>query len=451
MDPEKPIASLGFRKVWLPRDEDLDLFKRQIESQVHVAISNACLPEACPRIFVHLYSIGWSKKNSKLVIMICCVDKDIRRQTETAVRASRVLERAQDGSKFHLGSGPFPPQSKSPVVRFGDPTATEHDVTSREGCWSIYAQPGPPVLGQALFSSNPAVTNYVGQATGGAIFEISGKLYQLTAGHILSGNSEAAEALQSMPDDLEFIWDGMDDDMDNVSEASSEAVDITSRASFSPILNQSFTEDLPVLGSSPGQSASVEACGQTSSSSSIPGNQTTLLQRKALPMPPDAVLVGEVEYESFADASSLSLDYALVRLENAFLEEPPDQTSRTADYGLRPIRVGMMPHSSTKVLVVTSGGALEGILVRTAMAHLEPGTSQFQSTWMVLLKRPLQPGDCGSAVVCADVKTIYGHVVLAAPEANVAYLVPALELCQHLSTKLGAYIQVWSSQMTPDR
>lgn len=86
--------------AWVPKGPALKMYETEIRADLEAILVNTELPEGAP-LFLKLYMIGKDEGSANPTIMVCCVQRGIRKEAETAIRDSPILDRFP---WFRLGS-----------------------------------------------------------------------------------------------------------------------------------------------------------------------------------------------------------------------------------------------------------------------------------------------------------------------------------------------------------
>lgn len=233
-------------RAWAPRGPALEIYDTKIRSDLEATLANIELPEGAP-LFLKLYMIGRDENSASPMVMVCCVNRDIRKDTESSIRESRVLERFPG---FGLGSSALLLESKdleelvtnvSITIDSGEDgfklTLTQkeelwkrqvpdHESTEFSSTLEIHGtRPTTPGRTIRFIWSSHGNMFIVHEATSGPIIQLGAALYQITAGHGARFN------IPEITD--QYIASGLDGcDFDGQSDCSDEI--ITSRGSVTP-------------------------------------------------------------------------------------------------------------------------------------------------------------------------------------------------------------------------
>ncbi|RDW63328.1 hypothetical protein BP6252_10873 [Coleophoma cylindrospora] len=129
-------------------------------------------------------------------------------------------------------------------------------------------------------------------------------------------------------------------------------------------------------------------------------------------------------------------DWALCSLENVSSYAP---TPVPNDATLLPKKIVEEDPSNSPVLVYTGSAPVRGTILQDYSLAALPGSRIFQRMWVVVLERPVVPGDCGAWVVDAKEKDFYGHIIAGKPGTNTAYIALARDIFRDICNQVGAF------------
>ncbi|KAI1493241.1 hypothetical protein F5X96DRAFT_235261 [Biscogniauxia mediterranea] len=226
------ILSWGFRKqkAWWPRGPVVEKFEIDIQPEIENILSNFDTGNA--EVFIKLYMIGRKPEEANPIIMICCRDSTARKIAEDSVRSSNLLSRYPG---FGLGGASLPLENPRAARRLAgsvhedESGSTIYDIEkplqpiivdslmrtlsdAQPVSSLIFSTSREPVIGRRLFAASPNGGGVLHTATGGIIFDIGGKHYQMTVGHLCEPKIEKTSMDMSANDLDECHFDGQSDD-----------------------------------------------------------------------------------------------------------------------------------------------------------------------------------------------------------------------------------------------
>jgi len=345
----------------------MEQFDRDIFPSIEELLKNANLGNE--DLYLRLYMIGKSRSRSRPVIMVCCSSPEVRAQAEGSIQASSVLD-IHPG--FALGACAIPLEQPGPVrgltSRAGQAPVTGNEDRKTASPKSFGQTPIRPMgsVGGRLFVKHSLCCQ---PATGGVALYLpnlsDSGYYQVTTSHVFHPEP-ISEAYQHNLEECHFEGISEDDEGDE-SENDTEANPITSNCETG--------------------------------------------------IPSDANLdLDNSDYILSARYENPVLDYALLSVELAFLTLiPPNEVTITQGSSNRSIRiqeVASIPSKDHKIVVVTaSSGAIQGVLIPSAVYFRNGALGQIQKFYPIQLESPLFEGDSGSVVIDPTFGHLFGHLV----------------------------------------
>jgi peptide-N4-(N-acetyl-beta-glucosaminyl)asparagine amidase len=145
--------------------------------------------------------------------------------------------------------------------------------------------------------------------------------------------------------------------------------------------------------------------------------------------------VGDV-FLSSPEGLTSSLDYSLIEvLHSVHQSQNEVQSHEEGKKSLVVRHIGERNDSDSKVLAITSRGAIPGILSGTSMYTRQPHQREFIEVYCVQLGGQLAAGDCGSWVVDAETGHLYGHIIAGCPGSGAAMVVPFFLIFQDIECR----------------
>lgn len=426
--------------AWVPTGPARDTYDTKILADLEATLANTELPEGAP-LFLKLYMIGRDIDSANPVVMVCCVHRGKRKEAESSIRESRILDRYPG---FGLGSSALLLEShgleelltevRASVGSGGSHTMLtsfqEHQIEkgtlqSNEELSSpveIYAS-SPPRLGGAIrFVSYSREAQLVAHAaTGGPIFEVHNNYYQITAAHGIRFGPVDEEVHYSSSELDECEFDGQSD---------FEGDSATSRGSSTPeqFSTQSSDED----------SNLVEEASKLDQQNSVVQSPQIRTQPHGVSRPSlvqAKSFFKEYPVQLYLEFHNPDLDYVVLKLPTqsrlAGSVRPPRRGSRDVK---RASRVGP---NNTRVLVVTPDGSIPGRILPETTSYKMCGLTKLQRLLTVELCGVFLKGYSGSAVVDFVTGDVYGQITLGTPGKSLAYCVHAPDIFADISSRLG--------------
>lgn len=459
--------------AWVPTGPARETYETKLLADLEATLANTELPEGAP-LFLKLYMIGRNVDSANPVVMVCCVHRGKRKEAESAIRESRILDRYPG---FGLGSSALLLEShgleelltgvRAPAASGGYHillTNFQENQTEKGTPQSnlefnspveIYAS-FPPKLGGAIrFVSNSQEEVFmVHLATGGPILQLDTELYQITAGHGIRFGHVGGQVHYSTSELDECEFDGQ-------SEFDGEST--TSKGSLTPeqLSTQSSDEDsrsprlstkelprsdqLISLKYSPPQSM-VEEAPRVDRRDPVMHALQTRTQPRGIFRPSMVQANSMVQAKRFMEYSvrlylvlhNPDLDYVLLKLPAQSGLSGSTPILRPPRHGSRAVtRTSHVGPSSTRVLVVTPDGSIPGVILPEITSYKMPGFTKLQQLLTVELCGVFLKGYSGSAVVDFVTGDVYGQITLGTPGKSLAYCVRAPDIFADIVSRTG--------------
>ncbi|KAH8779344.1 hypothetical protein BGZ57DRAFT_760894, partial [Hyaloscypha finlandica] len=91
----------------------------------------------------------------------------------------------------------------------------------------------------------------------------------------------------------------------------------------------------------------------------------------------------------------------------------------------------------TEIIAYTaSGGLMTGTLYGTPSYTRLPNSKTFQKVYTVRFNEPLAKGDCGSWVIDAESRGLYGHIIAGCEPTGTAYIMSAHNVFEDAKERL---------------
>lgn len=353
--------------------------------------------------------IGKSEQRANPIIMICCSDKATRKEAEASIRASGLLDQ-EEHCGFGLGSAGFPletnflPHSLGRVIH-SDMNASNGDVSKVE----VHALTEPGIGRKLRLVASRQRGQTMQYATGGPIMHLDGHMYQLTVAHAIKGGPSQGTHQEQDDDFDDCDFDGQSDVEEMEPDASRQ------NAVRSLRYSNSYPQDAGIQG------LEVEEASATRRSSHSERlergrdewNESALLGSFTVPNG----LVGELDYMMIKLPTTENV--SIKELNQIRIDEPPRNRRVQVD------DIASVRADTTRILAITSRGAISGSIVSDSTSFMTSESSSFQQLLTVLLSNALREGDSGSAIIDVETGDFYGHVVLGVDGDCVAYVLPS--------------------------
>ncbi|KAF5705670.1 hypothetical protein FMUND_11976 [Fusarium mundagurra] len=383
-----------------------------------------------------MYMVGHNERTAAPKLLICSTDAKTRKNIRQLIKDSGIMDKYPG-----IGLGEVSALPDRPVIRELSREAIEALLPF--GCdikRAVLADGSEPALGKRIFVVNPHDFS-LRPATAGPIILHGDKCYQLTVAHAFRHTKEFDHSTdqQIAEDDCDF--DGMSDDG---GDEESQYDEITSKGSAT-------------LGEIESDEASFETSlddfsGDKHSSSNSESPSSDHLDggndpRLSVESPEDNHGFGEFDisqlqyfgnlFFSSLIGSNPSLDYALI--ETSRMPENVEESPMATDSLVSSI--GEIESDDISIVATTSPRCrVEGRLTATPSYIRLPEQGSFQEVYPIRLGKPLQDGDCGTAVFGKDNNRFYGHIVAGGPGTSIAYLVPAGEISRDIQAYFGLHL-----------
>ncbi|KAG4282452.1 hypothetical protein FPRO06_09125 [Fusarium proliferatum] len=388
-----------------------------------------------------IYMVGRNERNAAPKLLICSTDCKTRKNIRQLIKDSRIVDKYPG-----IGLGDVSALPDRPVIRELSPEAIEALLPF--GCridGAVLAGEAEPALGKRIFVVNPHDFS-LRPATTGPIILHGGKCYQLTVAHAFRHMRELhrSPGQQIAEDDCDF--DGMSDDE---RDEESQCDEMTTKGSVTPReIGSDKASFMASLDSFSGEKHS-SSRSKSSLSDYLDGGNDPRLSAES---PEENLGFGEFDVSqlqffgrlilSSLTGSNPSLDYALI------------ETSRTADdlenssVTLRSMvsSIGEIESDDISVVATTSPHRrVEGRLTATPSYIRLPEQLAFQQVYPVRLGKPLQDGDCGTAIFGRYENCFYGHIVAGGLGTSIAYVVPARDISRDIQARISFGL-IWMPQ-----
>ncbi|KAF5643226.1 hypothetical protein F52700_2942 [Fusarium sp. NRRL 52700] len=391
-----------------------------------------------------IYMIGHNERNAAPKLLICSTDAKTRKTIRQLIKDSRIMDKHPG-----IGLGDVSALPDRPVIRELSREAIEALLPL--GCGidgAVLADESEPALGKRIFVVNPHDFS-LRPATAGPVILYGDKCYQLTVAHAFRHTREFDQSDQQMTED-DCDFDGMSD---TERDYESQYDEITSKGSATPgeidSDKASFEASLDAFS---GEKHSSSSSDSPSSDHLNGGND-----RMSVEFPEESPVSGEVDVSQLRFFGSLvlssragsvpSLDYALI--ETSRMLENMDKSSMIT--GTLVSSIGEIESEDISIVAMTSPHCrVEGRLTATPSYIRLPEQRAFQQVYPIRLGKPLQDGDCGTAVFGRDDDQFYGQIVAGGLGTSIAYLVPAGDISRDIQARLGFGL-IWMPQKEGQR
>jgi hypothetical protein len=284
-------------------------------------------------------------------------------------------------------------------------------------------------MGRRLeFVSSSEAGPRVQHATGGLIVRIDDELYQITT----FGSTEATRDWNS-PHDLNMY----EPDSQSESGDSGYEQDFTSEKSLlvkkrTRRLTKPYRHGQHLLGST-----KPYPCDSVCSPSPVfdGGIETSLFWKEQ-----DISSTRPTPVKPINTSRSEDSHYTLVKLTELESDEASNVVFRGEEHvprGTDVVEVANVGTEPVSIFVVTTRGPVSGTALPDVASLRLRGSAQFQKVHAIILSEPLDPGDCGSAVIDAVTGNCYGHIILRVEGHVVCYMVPVTDTVADIVVKFG--------------
>lgn len=490
--------------AWFARGPAQEHYNSSIRPDIESILRNVDLPEGAP-LFLHLYMIGKREDKANPIVMVCCVNRDIRKKAEASIRESSILHRFPG---FGLGSSALPleaghiPRPFVSVEEMEDgkssdfpgsckrqrdrsdglkdlqdsggkdnatkklkmaSTADSKSVQSRHAMRlrssRVTSQPSRSKVGigcpLTFRFSSPA--SRVQHSTGGPIIKVGNDLYQLTVAHSAQFNNKGDNHEQASDlDDCEFDGQSDEDDDDQP---------FTSRGSLSPETSSKRYDGI-ARDQGDTSSSEIDTPGTSSLYSSHSPRTTTVTGSSARNTPQKSRLFtrSTIRHRLKKDQPTLPIEIPTVKtaavissisangldywLEKTTVEELTVASNFvTVDAkgnrsSLHVTDIASITRLPTTIFAATRRGPISGNISGWTSVKTR-ASSGFQRMLTVSLSQILVPGDSGSAIIDVNSGKYYGHVVFGVEGHTVAYVVPAPDVFADIAVRFGHSPTLW--------
>lgn len=435
--------------AWIPKGPALETYETKIRADLEAVLANIELPEGAP-LFLKLYMIGRDEGSANPMVMVCCVDRAIRKEAESSIRESRILDRFPG---FGLGSSALLLESHGleellTIVRFptdfgkmsnmltnvqgykrdmNSPQSNE-DLGDSGSTVEIYGSV-PHRLGGAIrfVSISNGQLSAVHAATAGPIFQLGTELYQITAGHGMRFDTPDTKVQYSSSELDECEFDGQSDDNDDVS---------TSIGSVTPeeFSTQSSDEDSCTSRLSGGEAAKADQQRPVEHAPHIKTEPDGSVSPSNLK--PESLTE---DYERmYLQLHNLDLDYVLLKVptESDLSVSTPALTSSRHE-SKTVTKTSHLGANSARVVVMSPDGPIQGTISPETTSYKMRGFNNLQQLLTVQLDGVFLKGYSGSAVIDFGTGAVYGQITLGHPGQSQAYCVRAPIIFADILSRLG--------------
>lgn len=455
--------------AWTPTGPARETYETEILADLEATLKNTELPEGAP-LFLKLYMIGRNIDSANPVVMVCCVHRGIRRQAESSIRESRILDRYPG---FGLGSSALLLESDDPEellteVRSSADIGRVHIIlTSFQGYQTgegalhsnvelnefstpveIYASFPYMLGGNIRFVPNSQEGVFMAlAATGGPIFQLDTDLYQITTRHsIPSGHLGKIHYSTSELDECEFDGQSDFDGDSTMSNGSSTSEQFSTQSSDedspSPRLSAdelSKSDQGMSMKHVPPQIPVEEAPNSDQQSRVVQARQTKIQPHgRFRPLTVQSKRPMEHSVQLYPEFHNPDLDYILLKLPTQISLSGSTPILRPSNFGSRAVtRTSHIGLNSPRVLVMTPDGSIPGRILPETTSYKMRGFTKLQQLLTVELRGVFHKGYSGSAVVDFVTGDVYGQITLGTPGKSLAYCVRAPDVIADIVNRIG--------------
>ncbi|KAI9772500.1 MAG: peptide-N4-(N-acetyl-beta- glucosaminyl)asparagine amidase [Geoglossum simile] len=405
-----------------------------------------------------IYMIGKTQQRAAPVVMFFCEKPRPRREAQEAIKRSGILER-YPGIKS--GNAALPPDLDQLKPLASD--AVYHEDAARTEGSSLNSVIS--VLRNTVFvTSHHGNISSTWTATLGGIVQHNGDTYVFTAGHPFNETTPLSPLKEPKGTDEEWEIDGYNntDSDTEVDIYGEEFVEAMSRASNTPVDARSETssclddsssdtystrslqlsdisdsiEDQFFGQQSQTQAASYRAVRNWAFEDTIPAMDVHNFEQNAGSIPTSVATKGHLA------VLSADFDYALIKFNDPnLLAAGVSAGNKSVTNLLRPTHVITTGPRDTEIIAYTaSGGLMTGTLYGTPSYTRLPKSKTFQEVYTVRFNGPVAKGDCGSWVIDAETRGLYGHIIAGCERTGTAYIMSAHNAFKNAKERLGGEV-----------
>lgn len=384
-----------------------------------------------------IYMIGRTPETAAPVVMFFCEEPESRRKVQDSIKRSGILKR-YPGIKS--GNAPLPPDLEQLEPLASD--AVSHKDTIKAEC----AEPDFTISvsqNKVIFKRHHGNTSSTRTATAGGIVQYNGDTYVLTAGHLFDETSPIPRNSRVNDDGWEVDSDGDGDIVTEIDTNEVEFVETTSRASTS--CSGDTSSDAHSTRSSPFSNTPTSVEGRSFSQTQAVSCQVVQTRASEDTTPVmdvlrfglnSNILPVSAATEGHLVVLSADFDYALIKL-----KDPSSLAVKGDKSAARPEHVIPTASRDTEIITYTaSGGLMTGTLYGTPSYTRLPNSKTFQKVYTVHLNGALVKGDCGSWVIDAETRGLYGHIIAGCEGRGTAYIMSAYNVFEDAKERLGGQL-----------
>lgn len=447
-NPEASVGAYcglkGNYSVWEGNGPVREIFKT-LGPQISTLLNRSCGPvPSSSQVIFDVFMIGVAPASSIPHIMFSCRKSGPRKTAMETLEKSSLLKRHPG---FETGNWQFPPHIMDPRLLASDrETADEFaiDVANLHFIpLSGFEAPHLPwttkITAIQLYTNGPVIgVDNPLRSTVGGIVSFIGQRFFITVAHTFSGQNPRLQHPSDESDDgdEEFEFGGFKNDDREEYDEDSELTSGGSMTSESTVSEADFNGDA---------SADVESENLNFSSPDLL-SRTTTRTSGLLIYPSDNDEEGNFEgtiqdsIQTQGESTSTviipritflhsyDLDYTLIEVKECVdqvaIDHLPILSWQTA---------AGLPSEDVRIVTVTGSTGLISGTLNCGISYISLlSSSKFQETLTVTLDGPLQPGDSGSLILCANTGKIYGYIVAGSIDSQIAYIIPAINVLKDL-------------------
>lgn len=396
-------------KVWVAEGPALELFETQLRPQIERLLQSTEPPQCAP-LLLALYMIGKKETSANPVVMICCCDRNARKDAEALIRESDIL---QQFPQVGLGNSASLLETNAFVVPAAGSFTLSHLDTQIPSRLEIHGLM-KPVIGRRLrFVRIADGREIVRLTTGGPFIRIEKHTYQLTATHISQDMDTDSQVQFDSDDDCEY--DGQSDTDTDEDNDDHNATETGTQGNLQQIRNTSL---------------------ETGAMSHIIDSDEEIsleeLYRHDLWSAQDTTGVDQVLLKP------RKVDFFLVKLPAGEAERARNVIEEVGNHSNFEVTdIAALPNPGTEVVVATPYSHLTGFVLPGNTRVKMHGFDGFQNLLAVRLSSSIKPGDSGSAVLDANTGCLYGHITLGSAPDTIAYMVPSIDTFTEIVALFG--------------
>ena len=376
--------------------------------------------ESFCEVGISLFMIGKTSRNAKPMIIVSSEDKTSRTEAKKAIIKSGILTHSnfEIGVLKYLPSGPIHPVAGSRGSSSSTAVSIPHRLNSTGRDPSGVAASSLAYYSPEQQHRITGMPIYVKTASKGSRMATANLVYKksaygyLTAAHVFSPWDQDLPSVDDGDEDLYIPFDSDSDDEDGEDDCDkkiSYAGSLVSRLSKAKEFLVSHNASIRLRG--------LMKPALSRDSAGAPGD-----------LPSNLILLGHLDSGREPEKS---LDYAIIAIEDYELRRR--LVNSRASRGMGDAHASPARSKPSLATAWTNHGPVYGTVNNVPILMRLPGSISFQSVYTFAYKGVIMQGDCGSLLLDTTSKAIYGMIIAAADWQNVAYIIDAKELMDHIA------------------